>query len=329
MAGSPAEFLLHHFEKLILGGLCLGVAAAWGFAPPDPTKGVAALDQQRRQVAVHMQNARPRVDPLLNRPHLLQERLSATAPSEALPAWSMHRRPGVLPTERPWQDVPGQLGQLTLEAELLTRSVRLRWKEPKHSEFLVLAYRLERQLDDGEWKLLAEPASGVVTWEDDGLEARVEARYRLSVTAAIDSSLVARYKRQRRRLKLSPSEQSRSAGPTQPLSLRQDVFLIPRTIWEPNELAGTPGRAYVTVYVRQEDGTLRKKGFPVEVGAGIGEKVAIGRREIDYRSQAVLVEVRKEVDEGPGGRKISRGVIKVRWPEGKTEEISTGTPPPE
>jgi hypothetical protein len=329
MAGSPAEFLLCHFEKLILTGLCLGVAAAWGFAPPDPSTRVEALDQKRRRVAHHMQVAKPGSDPLLNRPLQLEQRLSATAPAQPLPPWLMHRRPGIIPDERPWQDLNGELGQPTISAELLTRSVRVRWKAPKHSDFLVLSYRLERQLDGGEWELLKEPEEDERTYEDTTLEARSEARYRLSVTAAIDETLIARHKRQRRRLKLAKSEQSRSAGPTEALSLIQDVFIIPRTIWEPNDLAGTPGRAYVTVYVRGDDGKVRKKGFPVEVGAPIGEEVAVGRKKVDYRTHATLLEVRKEVSEQPNGRKVTTGVIKVRWPEGKTEEITTEAAPPE
>jgi len=329
MAGTPAEFLLHHFEKLILSGLCIGVAAAWGFAPKDTTASVDALEQKRRQVAVHMQNTQPGQDLLLNRPLHLEQRLNATVSAEPLPPWLMHRRPGLLTEERPWQDLHGELGQPTLSAELLTRSVRLRWKAPKHSDFLVVSYRLERELDGGEWKLLAEPDSEVRTFEDTTLEARVSARYRLSVTAAIDSSLVARHKRQRRRLKLAESERSASAGPTAALTLQQDVFLVPRTIWLPNDLAGTPGRAYVTVYVRSADGKFRKKGFPVEVGAAIGEEISVGRRKLDYQSHATLVEVRQEVTEGPNGRKLRKGVIKVRWPEGKLEEITTEVGPPE
>jgi len=329
MAGTPAEFLLHHFEKLILGGLCAGVALAWSFAPPDPTAEVEALEQERRRVAVYMQNTRPSSDPLLDRPALLEQRLSATVRTGPLPPWLLHRRPGVLTEERPWEDVSGELGQPTLSAELLTRSVRLRWKAPKHSDFLLLSYRLERELDGGEWKLLAEPGSEVRTFEDTTLGARVAARYRLSVTAEIDSSLVARYERQRRRLKLPPSETRASAGPTAALTLRQDVFLVPRTIWLPDELAGTPGRAYVTVYARNPDGTFRKKGFPVEVGATVGEEIAIGLKKVDYRSQATLLEVRQEVAEGPNGRRQSKGVIKVRWPEGQVEEITTEAGPPE
>ena len=329
MAGTPAEFLLYHFEKLALCGLCLGVAAAWGFAPPDPTASVDALEQKRRQVAVHMQNTKPGQDLLLNRPLHLEQRLGATTPAKPLPGWMMPRRPGLLTQERPWQDLNGELGEPTLSAELLTRSVRLRWKAPKHSEFLVLSYRLERQLDEGEWKLLVEPDADVRTYEDTTLEDRVAVRYRLSVTAAIDSSLVARHKRERRRLKLAESETSASAGPTEALTLQQDVFLVPRTIWVADDLAATPGRAYVTVYVRNPDGKFRKKGFPVEVGAPIGAEISVGLKTIDYQSHATLLEVRQEVTEGPNGRKLRKGVIKVRWPEGKVEEITTQAAPPE
>lgn len=328
MAGTPAELLLHHFEKLVLAGLCLGVGAAWGFASPDPSASVAALDQKRMRVDNHMRNARPEEELLLDRPHLLEERLNASVSTEALPPWLMHRRPGLLTEERPWRDLQGELGQLALEAKLLPRGVRLSWKEPSHSEFLLLSYRLERQLDGGEWQLLTEPEAAQRSFEDATLPPRVEARYRLSVAAKIDASLVARYQRRRERLELPKSERARTSDPTPAQKLRQDVFLVPRTVWEPNALAGTPGRAYVTVYVRNPDGSFRKKGFPVSVGAPIGEEVAVGRETVDYRSQAVLLEVRQDVTEGPQGRKQTRGVIKVRWPGGQEEEITTQVAPP-
>lgn len=344
----PAQLALLHFEKLILGGLCFSLLAAWGFAAPDPTAEAADLDREMRLVGAHMKRGQPQPVPSGDQVVAdLEQRLSEVPHAESFPAWMAHRRPGVLTQEKPWQDLHGELGQLTLSTTLLPRSVRLSWKEPSHSDFLLLRYRLERQLDQGPWEFLAppnegeasegeakeepaewEPKEGVFSYEDTNLRVRVAARYRLSLSATVDSEAITRHARSRRRLKLALADTSRKTEASASQTLRQDVFLIPRTIWVEDALNRKPGRAYVTVYVRTKDG-FRKKGFPVEVEGAIGERVAVGRRSVDFRSEAVLVEVREEVTEGLNGRKIRTGVIKVRWPEGTLEEITTKAKPPE
>jgi hypothetical protein len=323
-----SELALRHFEKAFFVLACGGLFLAWAFAPPDPALQVASLEQDLDLIDVHMRQGQPIRPASSDAAPRLEARLSVVPDAELFPSWLPYRRIGVLARERQTIERAGEHGASTLTADLLGRSVRLTWVEPKVSEFLVRRYSMERQLDGGPWEALGTFSDGQTTHLDEGLAPRVAYRYRLTSTVSIDPIAERRSAARRERLVLAAQDRIRVGLATPALTLAPDVFLIPHTVWVADPLERKEARAYVTVWIRTETG-FRKKGFPVERGSLIGAEIEVGRRTVDFRSHAVLVSVSERVAHRPEGRKTTTGVIEVRWPDGKVEEILTTASPPE
>lgn len=323
-----SQLVLRHFEKVFLGLACAGLVLAWVSASPDSALQVASLDHDVNVIRNYMGSRRPTQpvssgDPVGD----LEVRLSAVPQAESFPSWLPYRRPAVWPTERQTKKRHGKHGVPSLSAARVGHSIRLTWVEPKVSDFLIPSYVLERQLDSRPWEELGTYGAGQTTHLDEGLLPRLAYRYRLTSKVEIDPLDEQRSAARRERLFLASAERTRVTAPTPPLSIPSDVFLTPHTVWVADPLARQQARAYIMVWIRTETG-FRKKGFPVDEGSLIGAEIEVGLRTVDFRSHAKLVSVSERVEHLPQGRTRTIGVIKVRWPDGKVEELTTATKVP-
>ena len=314
---NPLFFLLCHFEKILLG-LALAICALSLAPTEDPTAGLQELDHSMRQVRHHMSTQRPQPAPLLDRPQALEDRLAPAPPAKSLPAWTLHRRPGVLAEGRRVEEVPAVHEAPTLEATLEGEVVKLRWTLGRRSEFLTTDLVLERREGEGEWLELARPEASQGEHRDDSLAPRRRYAYRLRSEVALDPAEVARLARRRQKATLAPEAIRRTSAPSEALSLAPRVRLELRQVWPADALAGRTGAAYFLVSVREGEG-WRKHGFRVEVGREIGGAVANGRRRVDYASGATLLEVGEETRELADGRRIARPWARIQWAGGDEE----------
>lgn len=334
----PKEILLEHFEKIVLLA-AVGILAYTGITSMSPPKDLSKakkVDQDRRKIDTHMQNAKPKAEKLADRPADLNKRLNPSGvQGGALPAWSMHRRPGVLTKEKP-KAARAQAKHYSVTDVKHDASDRgkakITWQKASDNDYVIVTnYVVQRRVGkDGEWEEIARLAEDTTSYTDEKLAARSEYYYRVVSVAEIDrmSKRV-----QRDKMTLSSEDSEKISSETGPVTTERDVYLIPQSVTVKDLVrdANSKDEAYVYVY-KFDPATgdfLPKKGFRVVEGQEIGQKLKIGRKEVDYSTGAIFESCRRETGKGKHGQDIQVGVIKFKWKaSGETEEARTTDPKP-
>jgi len=334
----PKEILLEHFEKIVLLA-AVGVLAYTGItslSPPKDLSTASKIDADRRKIDTYMQNAKPKALELADRPKLLNERLNPQGvPAGEMPAWMLHRRPGVLTKEK------AKAARATAKHYSVTDvkhdssergKAKITWQKASDNDYVIVTnYVVQRRLGkDGEWEELARLAEDQTSYTDEKLAARSEYYYRVVSVAEIDrmSKRV-----QRDKMTLSSEDSEKISSETGPVTTERDIYLIPQSVTVKDLVrdANSKDEAYIYVY-KFDPATgdfLPKKGFRVLEGQEIGEKLKIGRKEVDYTTGAIFESCRRETGKGKHGQEIQVGVIKFKWKaSGEEEEARTTDPKP-
>lgn len=329
----PKEILLEHFEKIVLLG-AIGILAYTGItsmSPPKDLSKAAKVDKDRRAIDSHMANAKPTEDKLADRPGDLDKRLNPKGvPASELPAWMMHRRPGLLTKEKP------KAARATAKHYSVTDvkhdssergKAKITWQKASDNDYVIVTnYVVQRRLGkDGEWEEIARLAEDTTSYTDEKLAARSEYYYRVVSVAEIDrmSKRV-----QRDKMTLSPEDSEKISGETGPVTTERDIYLLPQSVTVKDLVrdANSKDEAYIYVY-KFDPATgdfLPKKGFRVVEGEEIGKKIKIGRKEVDYTTGAIFESCRRETGKGKHGQEIQVGVIRFKWKaSGASEEART------
>lgn len=332
----PKELLLEHFDKIVLL-LAVGILVYTGATSMgSPSNLTAKIDMDRKKIQKHMKNAKPETTELADRPDLLSKRLNPTAVANAqpMPGWMLHRRPGVLTKEKAKAALATAKHYSVTDVKHDSSErgkAKVTWQKASDNDYVIVTnYVVQRRLGkDGDWEELARLAEDQTSYTDDKLAARSEYFYRVVSVAEIDrmSKRV-----QRDKMSLSAEDAEKTSGETGPVTTERDVYLIPQSVTVKDLIrdAKSKDEAYIYVYkFDQASGKfLPKKGFRVVEGQEIGEKLKIGRKEVDYSTGAVFINCRRETGKGKHGQDIQVGVIKFKWKAGGEEEARTTDPKP-
>lgn len=329
----PKELALEHFEKVLLAVAVavVGYTLATSAGTPEAIKDTASIDKDRKSIDSHMKSAKPEVTQVEDHVATLKARLEADAvPSaQALPAWMLYRRPGVLTKEKPQTPTaqPKHYSVTDLKLDSSARGkVVLTWERASDNDYVVVTdYVVQRREGtDGEWKELARLTNDKLTYTDESLGSRTSYFYRVSSIAEIDrmSKRV-----QLDKMTLDPSETEKISNEAGPVTTERDVYLIPQNVTVKDLIANANAKDEAYVYVYKFDAEsgafLPKKGFRVLEGDPIGGQVKSGRKVTDYSTGATFVRCRHETGKGKFGQEVQVGVITIRWQDGTEEEART------
>lgn len=335
----PQELALEHFEKIVLA-LAVGVVGftlATSLGDPQEIRDTAKIDADRKGIEAHMRSAKPDEVELVDRVARLRDRLDEgrVGSAKELPAWMLHRRPGVLTKEKPPPETAKAKHYSVTNVKLDTSQrgkATVTWEKASDNDYVVVTeYVVQRRVGtDGEWAELVRLTNDKNSHTDSSLAARTEYYYRVVSLAEIDrmSKRV-----QRDKMTLPAEDAERISNEVGPAKTERDVYCIPQTVTVKDLVRNAKSKDAAYIYVYKFDTAagnwMPKKGFQVTEGEEIGKKMKVGRTEVDYSTGATFVSCRTETGQGKFGQEIQVGVITIRWADGTEEEVRTTDPKPD
>lgn len=342
----PKEFLLHHFEKVVLGVF----AAFFGFivfgmvSSPAELKENDKLRATVEKIDNHMKTYVVELPKLEDPTADLRTQLEPThVPAvESFPGWLSHRRPNLAYSVAagPQKVYPKHEAPTDFHVVEKGRGrVKLAWKASAENEYVnITGYELFRKDNnpDGEWKSIAANIDPNKTeYEDTTVGPRSKYWYRLKESAAAqtDNPVIVRDKTD-----LAPEKRDLFAEDTkEAVETPQDVYITVDGGEATDPINDKKGNIQCKVW--RWNATLGKfvhKGYitKVVVGTKIGSMEKNFRFEgkvlgdVDFSTDALLEDVAMQKKKVRGMER-EMIVAKVKWPWGQEEELIEKELPPE
>lgn len=331
----PMQLLLKHFEKAILVLFIgwLGLTVAGLASQPTGLQKAADVEKYLGKVADHMKKATtkaPEEPPW--EANLRRQLDSASVPAAVpFPGWVMERRPAFLhqvevdePEYKPQHRSP------TAEAIAADRGkIKVSWEPSQENLYVVTAFEVHRKTGDEEkWEKMVDLPADAREWTDEKISSRRKYSYKVVSIATIDQEdpVVQRHK-----LVLPDEERTTESNVAGPVQTKQEWIILPteaHKVTDEELIKDEKAKSWATIKVKKWDSEgnawVEKNYFRIEVGAKIGKKETIRRREIDFSTGAELVdceERRRKSRSGDFEEKVY--VVKVKWPDGQVEEFTS------
>lgn len=331
----PTELALKHFEKVILVAFLgwLGFTLTNLASEPSGLQKAAAVETHLEKIDKHMKTTTVEApkEPVWES-NLKRQLDPGSVPAAApFPAWVMERRPSFLyqiEIEAPEYHTAHHAP--TVDAAPVERGkIKVTWEPSNENLYVVATFEVHRKTGDAEqWEKMAELPTTERSWVDDKINSRKKYSYKVVSLAKIDQEdpVV-----QQNKLVLPDEERLKESSPVGPIGVKQDFMILPTEVHPVTEeelIKNKDAKAWATIKVKKWDAEgnawEEKTYFQKNPGWKVGQKEKIKRKEVDFSTGAELLEVEIRT------RKAKRGdfeekvhVIKVKWPDGQTEEFTS------
>ncbi len=346
----PKELLLRHFEKAIIGvfGLwLLWVAYVGVLGSPPELKMNTDLKATIDKIDTYMKTPSPDLAKLEDPTSDLRGQLDplAVPPVEGFPQWLVHKRPSLAVAVAAGPQRVWPVHKAPTEFHVVEKGrghVKVAWKQSGENEYVnITGYELFRTEKDPretkefkaeDWKSLANNLDGNKTeYEDNSVGPRSKYWYKLkeSATAQTDNPVIVRDK-----TFLQPEQCDLFAEEIhEPVETPQDVYITIDGGEPTDKVEDKKGNIQCKVW-RWSGGKFVSKNYTkIEAGAKIGQKEKVregGKQvEIDFGTEALLVEVKQEKRKTKTGIERETIIAHIKWPWGQEEDIVEKELPPE
>jgi hypothetical protein len=331
----PKELLLRHFEKAIIavcGLWLLWVAYVGVLGSPPELKMNVDLKATIDKIDTYMKTPSPELAKLEDPTADLRGQLDplAVPPVEGFPAWLVHRRPNLAVAVAAGPQRVWPVHKAPTEFHVVEKGrghVKLAWKQSGENEYVnITGYEIFRKDNDekAEWKSLVANIDGNKgEYEDNSVGPRARYWYKLkeSATAQTDNPVIVRDK-----TFLQPEQCDLMAEEIhEAVETPQDVYITIDGGEPTDPVSDKKGSIQCKVW-RWSGGKFVSKNYTkIDAGAKIGakEKVREGGKqvEVDFGTEAVLVDVKQEKRKTKTGIERETIIAHVKWPWGQEEEL--------